>query len=87
MTFVVLSQLQYASDINSTETMTQCVKRLLFNLVNSWVKQAARISLNQDRDPNFYDFVKFVEAHEEVANTYYGRENAKLQAKSPSNVQ
>ena len=78
LTFVVLSQLQYASDINSTETMTQCVKRLPFNLVNSWVKQAARISLNQDRDPNFYDFVKFVEAHAEFANTYYGRENAKL---------
>ena len=87
LTFVVLSQLQYASDINSTETMTLCVKRLPFNLVNSWVKQAARISLNQDRDPNFYDFVKFVEAHAEVANTYYGRENAKLQAKHYTSAQ
>ena len=87
LTFVVLSQLQYASDINSTETMTSCVKRLPFNLVNSWVKQAPRISLNQDRDPNFYDLVKFVEAHAEVANTYYGRENAKLQAKHYTSTQ
>ena len=87
MTYIVLSQLQYASDINSTDTMTQCVRRLPFNLGNEWVKQAARISLNQYREPNFYDFVKFVEASAEVANTYYGRENAKAQSKHYSSTQ
>ena len=76
-TYIVLSQLEYISDVNSTDTLAQCVKRLPYHLINDWVKQAAKITLNQLREPQFLDFVKFVQANAAVANTYFGREAAK----------
>lgn len=76
-TNMVLSQLNYTCDLNSSDTIHACVKRLPFYLGNDWVKKAAKISLNRFRDPSFADLVTFVKTHAEVANTYYGRENAK----------
>ena len=60
--YIVLSQLDYTSDVNSTDTIGQCVRRLPQHLQTEWVKQAARITLEQAREPQFYDLVKFVKA-------------------------
>ena len=75
--YIVLSQLDYTSDVNSTDTIGACVRRLPYNLANKWVEQAAKITLEQYREPQFQDLVKFVKAQASVANTYYGREHAR----------
>ena len=75
--YVVLSQLDYTSDVNSTDTIGSCVRRLPQYIANKWVDQAAKITLEQYREPQFLDFVNFVKAQASVANTYYGREAAK----------
>ena len=79
-TQIVLSQLSYASEINSSETILQCVKRLPYHLSNKWVETSAKITLEEWRDPAFADFVVFVKNHARVANTYMARELAKVNA-------
>ena len=81
---LVLSQLQFNSDMNSTETIRCITRRLPQHLHAKWVDQAAAI-LNRGREPCFNDLAKFIEEKASISNTVYGREYAEI-LKNKSNV-
>ena len=80
---IVLTQLEFTSDMNSHETMRLLVKRLPYTLGSKWVEKAADI-LESGREPRFSDLVRFMEVRARVSSTMYGRDHAN-QSKNTSN--
>ena len=72
---IVLTQLEFTSDMNSHETMRLLVKRLPYALGSKWVEKAADI-LERGREPKYSDLVDFMEVRARVSSTMYGREHA-----------
>ena len=76
----VLSQLQFQSNLDSTDTLKQVAHRLPNFLYAKWVEVAADI-LTKDKQPKFLDLVNFVKKKASVASTLFGRDYA-AQSKS-----
>ena len=72
---IVLKQLSFTSDLNSTETMRNIVRRLPAHLQTKWTEEAFKIT-RKNREPHFGDLCTFVEEKAEVANSMYGRQYA-----------
>ena len=79
---IVLTQLEFTSDMNSHETMRLLVKRLPYTLGSKWVEKAADI-LERGREPKFEDLVDFIEVRARVSSTMYGRDHANQNKNNP----
>lgn len=85
---LTLSKLGYVSDLHSTETLQNIVKRLPNHVRSKWVETAACI-VEEGREPNFGDLCNFVKGRARVVSTVYGQEFAqdnkfKPQIKKPN---
>ena len=76
----VLGQLQFQSNLDSTNTLKQVTHRMPNYLYAKWGDVAADI-LAGDKQPRFFDLVNFIKARAKVASTLFCRDYA-TQAKS-----
>ena len=68
----VLTELRFASDLDSTGTIESIIDRLPEGLQNQWVKRSNKI-LNVGREPTFEDLTVFVEERADDCNSKYGQ--------------
>ena len=68
----VLTELQFASDLDSTGTIESTIDSLPEHLQNQWVKRSNKI-LNTGREPTFNDLTSFVEERADDYNSKYGQ--------------
>ena len=68
----VLTELRFASDLDSTGTIESIIDRLPEHLQNQWVKRSNKI-LNMGREPTFQDLTTFVEERADDYNSKYGQ--------------
>ena len=68
----VLTELRFASDLDSTGTIESIIDRLPETLQNQWVKRSSKI-LNMGREPAFRDLTSFVEEKADDYNSKYGQ--------------
>ena len=68
----VLSELRFASDLDSTGTIESIIDRLPEAMQNQWVKRSNKI-LNMGREPAFRDLTTFVEERADDFNSKYGQ--------------
>ena len=72
---IVLSQLQFASDLDASGTLRSIVKRLPYTVQVKWADKASSL-LEQGRNPTFADLSTFVEIRARVASSMFGRDLA-----------
>ena len=75
----VLTELRFASDLDSTGTIESIIDRLPECLQNQWVKRSNRI-LNAGSEPTFQDLTVFVEERADDFNSKYGQYLAEKRA-------
>ena len=68
----VLTELRFASDLDSTGTIESIIDRLPEALQNQWVKRSNKI-LNAGSEPTFRDLTTFVEERADDFNSKYGQ--------------
>ena len=68
----VLTELRFASDLDSTGTIESILDRLPESLQNQWIKKSSKI-LNMGREPTFQDLTIFVEERAHDVNSKYGQ--------------
>ena len=68
----VLSELRFASDLDSKGTIESIIDRLPEAMQNQWVKRSNKI-LNMGREPAFRDLTTFVEERADDFNSKYGQ--------------
>ena len=68
----VLTELRFASDLDSTGTIESIIDRLPDAFQNQWVKRSNKI-LNMGREPMFQDLTAFVEERADDCNSKYGQ--------------
>ena len=68
----VLTELRFASDLDSTGTIESILDRLPESLQNQWIKKSSKI-LNMGREPTFQDLTMFVEERADDVNSKYGQ--------------
>ena len=68
----VLTELRFASDLDSTGTIESIIDRLPKALQNQWVKRSSKI-INTGREPTFQDLTSFVEERADDYNSKYGQ--------------
>ena len=68
----VLTELRFASDLDSTGTIESILDRLPESLQNQWIKKSSKI-LNMGREPTFQDLTTFVEERADDVNSKYGQ--------------
>ena len=68
----VLTELRFASDLDSTGTIESIIDRLPEAMQNQWVKRSSKI-LNMGREPTFKDLTTFVEERADDFNSKYGQ--------------
>ena len=71
----ILGQLQFQSNLGSTDTLKQVAHRMPNYLYAKWVDVAADILAN-NKQPRFFDLVNFIKARARVASTLFGRDYA-----------
>ena len=71
----ILGQLQFQSNLDSTDTLKQVAHRMPNYLYAKWVDVAADILAN-NKQPRFFDLVNFIKARARVASTLFGRDYA-----------
>ena len=79
----VLTELRFASDLDSTGTIESIIDRLPECLQNQWVKRSSKI-LNMGREPTFQDLTSFVEERADDYNSKYGQYIAEKRNAAPS---
>ena len=78
----VLSQLRFSSDLDSSGTLRNIVKRLPSTVQSKWVEKVSEI-LDKGREPNFADLSSFVEKRARVVSSLYGRDFATFNRAKP----
>ena len=68
----VLTELEFASDLDSTGTIESIIDRLPESLQNQWIRKSSKI-FNIGREPTFQDLTLFVEKQADNCNSKYGR--------------
>ena len=71
----ILGQLQFQSNLDSTDTLKQVAHRMPNYLYAKWVDVATDILAN-NKQPRFFDLVTFIKARARVASTLFGRDYA-----------
>ena len=82
----VLSELRFASDLDSTGTIESIMDRLPESLQNQWVKRSNKV-LNEGREPTFRDLTVFVEERADDYNSKYGQYIAEKRSTSSKQKQ
>ena len=82
----VLSELRFASDLDSTGTIESIMDRLPESLQNQWVKRSNKV-LNEGREPTFRDLTVFVEERADDYNSKYGQYIAEKRSASSKQKQ
>ena len=68
---ITLSQLGFASDIDSTDNLRRIVRRMPMHMRTRWVDVAYDINVRSDREPKFSDLVRFVDKMSHLAGSMY----------------
>ena len=71
-TFVILQSINYLNSLNSLDTLTQFVQKLPNALKGRWVKKSVQIENATNSIARLSDFVSFVQAESEEANSVFG---------------
>ena len=80
---LTLTQLRYVSDLNSTTTLYAIMSRLPDYLQQKWIEKAA--ALNKiDKEPDFNNFLQFIQDRSALLKTSFAKESARLKAEKKS---
>ena len=67
---LVLSQMNYTSDVNSVQTLSKLVSKLPLEMRQAWSVVADKIS-NLEREPTIDDLIEFVNGQRRIARSAY----------------
>ena len=68
---LVLSQMNYISDVNSVQTLSKLVSKLPLDMRQTWSVVADKI-YNLEREPTIDDLIEFVNSQARIARSAYG---------------
>ena len=69
---VIVKDIRCYSNLDSLDTLTLLVKKLLYNLRTRWVKRAVQVENRSGKLANFSHFSEFVQQELEEANSLFG---------------
>jgi len=68
---ITLSQLGFASDIDSSDNLRRIVRRMPMHMRTRWIDVAHDINVRSDKEPTFSDLVRFVDKMSHLAGSMY----------------